>query len=158
MSMRGLVAVVTGGNTGIGLATANEFASRGARVIIGCRDILKGQEAADGIKLRTKNEVVVHHLDLTDFKSIESFSKCFEKCHILVNNAGAMFPEKATKCGIELTSLTNHLGHFYLSQLMLPILRKTADEENIEARIVFVASRLEKNAYSNKFPGKIHIV
>lgn len=153
MNMRGLIAVVTGGNTGIGLATAHEFASRGARVIIGCRDIIKGQKAADSIKLHTKNDVIVHHLDLTDFKSIESFSENLDKCHILVNNAGAMFPEKEMRFGIELTSLTNHLGHFYLSQLMLPKLRKTAEEENVEVRIVNVASRLEKNGYFNKFPG-----
>lgn len=54
---------------------------------------------------------------------------------------------------MELTSLTNHLGPFYLTQLLLPKLKKTADEENKEVRIVNVASRLEKSAGPNKTPG-----
>ena len=152
--MQGLTAIVTGGNTGVGLATAREFAARGANVIIGCRDLVKGQKAAASILLATKAEVVVYHLDLTDFKSIKSFSEHIDKCHVLVNNAGVMLPEKILKYGVELTSLTNHLGPFYLTQLLLPKMRKTAEDEKTEVRIVNVASRLEKNAYSNKNEGK----
>lgn len=95
--MKGLTAIVTGGNTGIGYATANEFAARGASVIIGCRDVAKGKKAAKRISDKNKNEVIVYQLDLTDFKSIKSFSDSIDKCHILVNNAGAMFTEKTMK-------------------------------------------------------------
>jgi NAD(P)-dependent dehydrogenase (short-subunit alcohol dehydrogenase family) len=146
-SMRGKHVIVTGANTGIGYATAIYLASRGAHVTLACRSIEKGRQAAEAIQRITKNkDVTAEKLDLSDFSSISSFSKRITKCHVLVNNAGAMFPKFEQIGGVELTMLTNHLGPFFLTESLLPKLKQTASLENTEVRIVNVASRLEKRA------------
>jgi NAD(P)-dependent dehydrogenase (short-subunit alcohol dehydrogenase family) len=149
-SMKGQVCVVTGGNRGIGFAAARALASRGAKVVLGCRDIGLGNSAAESISKMTANtEVTALHLDLSNFSSIQKFAKKIDKCHILVNNAATMVPSHDIVHGVESTSFVNHLGPFYLTMSMLPKLQKTADDDNVVTRIVNVSSRLEKHSTPN---------
>lgn len=89
----GKVAIITGANTGIGYETALDFARRGAKVIMACRDLKKAEEAANKIKLETGNEKVsVEHLDLVDLESVKKFADSINKSQarldLLINNAG----------------------------------------------------------------------
>ncbi len=133
------VAVVTGGNSGIGRATAHELARHGARVMIACRDVERGKQAADDIRSRvTHADVEVRHIDLADMMSVREFGEGFDgPLHLLVNNAGVMAPPRraVTANDFELQFGTNHLGHFVLTGLLLPALL-AADEP----RVVTVSS------------------
>jgi len=122
-------AIVTGANSGIGLAAARELASQGWRVILAVRDIAKGERAAAGID----GETEVRALDLSDLASVRAFAAGWkEPLDVLINNAGVMaVPEGRTKDGFELQIGTNHLGHFALTNLLL---------ERITGRVVSVAS------------------
>ena len=88
----GRVAVVTGGNSGIGRATATELARHGARVMIACRDIERGKQAADDIRNRVPDaDIEVRHIDLADMTSVREFGEGYDgPLHLLVNNAGVM--------------------------------------------------------------------
>lgn len=153
-SLAGKVAVITGANTGIGAATAYELAKAGANVIISCRSLERGNAKAQEIKSsfntssKSTGNVIVHELDVSCPKSIASFaSKVPDRVHILVNNAGALIPERQLVNGdVELTVMTNHLGPAMLTRLLLPKLIKTAVSDGSEARIINVSSRLEKTA------------
>jgi len=139
LNLKGKVVIVTGGNTGIGKETARELSKMGARVIIACRTPLTAQKAAEEIEKSSNNKVDVMHLDLADFGSIRQFVTQFKDrglpCHILINNAGVMMvPFGFTKDGYETHFGTNHLGHFLLTNLMLPILKQN------NARIVNVSA------------------
>ncbi|GGM11226.1 putative short-chain dehydrogenase/reductase [Nakamurella endophytica] len=113
--------MVTGANSGIGRVTAREFAARGARVVLAVRDIGKGRQAAGGMSGRTE----VRRLDLADLASVRSFADDLDgPVDVLVNNAGLMTPPFGrTADGFELQFGTNHLGHFALTNLLLPQLR-----------------------------------
>jgi NAD(P)-dependent dehydrogenase (short-subunit alcohol dehydrogenase family) len=92
----GKIAIVTGANTGIGYETALEFAKRGCRVILACRDLERATNAADSIKKATNNQKVeVELLDLADLASIRKFGERvhskISRLDILVNNAGIYF-------------------------------------------------------------------
>ncbi len=125
----GKVAVVTGSNTGIGFHMARALSSRGAKVIMACRDETKADNARDRI-LRDfpDSNLSVSFLDLADLSSVGEFAKSFEAdrgLDILINNAGVMIPPKSkTKDGFELQFGTNHLGHFALTGLLMPMLEK----------------------------------
>uniref|UniRef100_A0A8D0H7T4 NADP-retinol dehydrogenase n=1 Tax=Sphenodon punctatus TaxID=8508 RepID=A0A8D0H7T4_SPHPU len=139
--LNGKVVVITGGNTGIGKETAKDLAQRGARVIIACRDMTKGETAASEIRTQTGNQqVIVKKLDLADTKSIRVFAENFLKeekeLHILINNAGVMLcPYSKTADDFEMHFGVNHLGHFLLTFLLLEHLKKS-----VPARIVIVSS------------------
>jgi NAD(P)-dependent dehydrogenase (short-subunit alcohol dehydrogenase family) len=113
--------VVTGANSGLGLVTAGELARAGARVTLAVRDRARGEEAAAGIEGDTE----VRELDLCDLASIRAFAEGWEgDLDVLINNAGVMAtPERRTKDGFELQIGTNHLGHFALTNLLLPRIR-----------------------------------
>ncbi|CAL1265550.1 unnamed protein product [Larinioides sclopetarius] len=133
--------VITGANTGIGKETALDLAARGARVIIGCRDIEKGRKAAEDINEQIKDtQVIVKYLDLASFASIRKFAaeilKSEPQIHILVNNAGVMAcPKSKTEEGFETHFGVNYLGHFLLTNLLLDRIKASAP-----ARIVNVSS------------------
>ncbi|CAF5069741.1 unnamed protein product [Rotaria sp. Silwood1] len=115
--------VITGAATGIGRVTAVELAKLEALVIVGIR----GQERAERVAQELSNEshgnVIGHHLDLSDLSSINAFAKKIDKVDILINNAGVSKRKKElTRDGLECTFGTNHIGHFYLTQLLLPLL------------------------------------
>jgi NAD(P)-dependent dehydrogenase (short-subunit alcohol dehydrogenase family) len=129
----GRVAVVTGANSGIGLAAARELARAGALVVMAVRNLDKGREAATTIG----GAVEVRELDLTDLASVRAFADGFEgELDLLINNAGVMAPpRRVTKDGFESQLGTNHLGHFALTGLLLPRLLSTE-----EPRVVTVSS------------------
>ncbi|XP_025837098.1 retinol dehydrogenase 13 isoform X2 [Agrilus planipennis] len=150
----GKTAIVTGSNTGIGKETVKDFFLRGARVLMLCRNTEKAQEAAEDIKKQCTGktglgEIVVEELDLSSLKSIKT---CAEKVknnedriNILVNNAGVMMcPLTRTEDGFEMQFGTNHLGHFYLTLLLLPKIIKSAP-----ARIVNVSSLAHNRGQMN---------
>src|SRR3954453_2300581 len=116
--LKGRTIVVTGANSGIGLAAARAFAQRGAHVVLAVRSIEKGEKAADGID----GDVEVRGLDLADLSSVRAFAGAWKgDLDILVNNAGIMaVPMARTIDGFESQIGTNHLGHFALTNLLLP--------------------------------------
>ncbi|WP_336027428.1 SDR family NAD(P)-dependent oxidoreductase [Geodermatophilus sp. FMUSA9-8] len=116
----GRVAVVTGANTGLGFATADALAARGATVVLAVRDVDKGTRAA----ARMTGDVTVQRLDLTSLDSVRDAAAALREAHpridLLVNNAGVMYtPRQTTRDGFELQFGTNHLGHFALTGLLL---------------------------------------
>src|SRR3954467_11605438 len=113
--------VVTGGNSGIGFAAARELGRAGARVVLAVRDIARGEAAAAAID----GETEVRQLDLADLASVHAFADAWKgDLDVLVNNAGVMaVPELRTKDGFEMQIGTNHLGHFALTNLLLPHVR-----------------------------------
>jgi len=135
----GRVAVVTGGNSGLGRATATELARHGARVMLACRDIERGKQAADDIRNRVPHaDIEVRHIDLADMTSVREFGEGYEgPLHLLINNAGVMGPPRrqVTAHDFELQFGTNHLGHFVLTGLLLPALLVADDP-----RVVTVSS------------------
>ncbi len=128
-SLEGRTYVVTGANSGIGLAAATHLSAAGGRVILAVRDAGKGRQALT----RMSGDAEVRELDLADLASIRAFVEGWDgDLDVLVNNAGVMAtPERRTKDGFELQIGTNHLGHFALTNLLLP---------RIGDRVVTVAS------------------
>ncbi len=116
----GRTVVVTGANSGLGEAAARELAAHGADVLIACRDVGKGAQAA----ARMSATVAVRPLDLADLASIRAFAAVTGPIDVLINNAGVMaVPKRRTADGFELQIGTNFLGPFALTALLLPKLR-----------------------------------
>ena len=116
-SFAGRTVIITGANSGLGLVTARELARAGARVVAAVRNTGKGEKAAEGIS----GDVEVRRLDLADLSSIREFADGTDSLDVLVNNAGIMAaPYAVTKDGFESQIGTNHLGHFALTNLLLP--------------------------------------
>jgi NAD(P)-dependent dehydrogenase (short-subunit alcohol dehydrogenase family) len=117
-NLDGRTFVVTGSNSGIGLTAARALAKAGARVVLAVRDTGKGEAAAETID----GDVEVRELDLADLASVRAFADGWQgDIHALINNAGVMaVPESRTKDGFEMQIGTNHLGHFALTNLLLP--------------------------------------
>ncbi|RAG80609.1 oxidoreductase [Streptacidiphilus pinicola] len=132
----GRTAVVTGGNSGLGLATVNALARAGAHVVLAVRDVTRGQAAADRIP-EAKGGLEVRRLDLADLGSVREFAASWQgPLDLLINNAGVMnVPEGRTKDGFETQFGTNHLGHFALTNLLLP---------QLTDRVVTVASGVHR--------------
>jgi NAD(P)-dependent dehydrogenase (short-subunit alcohol dehydrogenase family) len=119
--LTGKVAVVTGGNSGIGFHTAKHLAGHGARVVLACRNTDSADEAA----ARISGKVSVEQLDLASQASVRAFAaRWVGPLDLLVNNAGVMRPPayRETEDGHELMFGTNHLGHFALTARLLPAL------------------------------------
>ncbi|QIY96263.1 oxidoreductase [Streptomyces sp. S1D4-11] len=130
---RGRTVVVTGANSGLGIATVDALARAGAHVVLAVRDPERGEAAA-----RTVNgSVEVRRLDLADLASVREFAASWRGAlDLLINNAGVMnIPEAATKDGFEMQFGTNHLGHFALTNLLLP---------HLTDRVVTVSSGAHK--------------
>ncbi len=127
--MKGKTVVITGANEGIGLSTAKRLAAKGAHLILACRDERKGLNAAGAITERTDNRsIVVIPMDLSDLASIQAGAEFImtehPKVDVLVNNAGVFTNQlHLTAQGYELQFGVNHLGHFLLTQLLLPALQ-----------------------------------
>jgi len=159
------VIIVTGANTGIGLETAKELATAGAKVILACRDEQKGKAAEKIVDSVRSFSAQYMKLDLSDLSSVRlfvnEFKSKYNRLDALVNNAGLILQTKElTKDGFEKTFGTNHLGHFLLTNLLLDVLKKTP-----EFRIITVSSlahsftgfdmndlNFEHRPYGNGFP------
>jgi NAD(P)-dependent dehydrogenase (short-subunit alcohol dehydrogenase family) len=128
-SLSGRTYVVTGANSGIGLAAARELARAGGRVVLAVRDEQRGRDAAATIGGDTE----VRRLDLANLSSVRAFADDWSgDIDVLINNAGVMaVPESRTADGFEMQIGTNHLGHFALANLLLP---------HVRDRVVVVAS------------------
>jgi NAD(P)-dependent dehydrogenase (short-subunit alcohol dehydrogenase family) len=134
-SFAGRTAIVTGGNSGLGEVVACELARVGAHVILAVRNTAKGAAAAD----RMTGDVGVRQLDLLDLSSVHRFADGIANVDVLINNAGIMATDHAlTADGFERHIGTNHLGHFALTNLLLP---KLTD------RVVTVSSLLHNIGY-----------
>jgi NAD(P)-dependent dehydrogenase (short-subunit alcohol dehydrogenase family) len=116
----GWTTVVTGANSGIGLVSARELARVGANVVLAVRDQERGRTAAASITGSTE----VRRLDLADLASVRAFAQDWDgDLDVLINNAGVMaIPERRTVDGFEMQLATNHLGHFALTNLLLPFI------------------------------------
>ncbi|MEP6665330.1 MAG: oxidoreductase, partial [Nocardioidaceae bacterium] len=119
--LTGTTVVVTGANSGLGLAAARALGSAGARVVLAVRDQAKGQAVAGDVGPTAE----VRRLDLADLASVRDFAAAWQgDLDILINNAGVMaVPERRTEDGFEMQIGTNHLGHFALTNLLLPHIR-----------------------------------
>ncbi len=139
-ALEGRVALVTGANTGIGLVTARELARQGARVFVACRSLERARPAIEQIRTATGRTVEFLPLELGDFDSVRACARDFLATglplHLLINNAGLAGARGLSKSGFELAFGVNHMGHFLLTELLLPRVRESAP-----ARIVTVASR-----------------
>ena len=135
------IAIITGANSGIGYEAAEILARKGAHVVLAVRSENKGVKAAREIRSRLPTaDLEVMALDLASQASIPAFADTFVAKHdrldLLINNAGVMaIPRRETADGFEMQLGTNHLGHFALTGLLLPLILKTP-----QARIVTVSS------------------
>jgi NAD(P)-dependent dehydrogenase (short-subunit alcohol dehydrogenase family) len=144
--LTGRTAVVTGGNSGIGLIECRELARHGAEVILACRNQQKGEEAARQIRSALgaagkDARIEVRLLDLASLDSIKAFADSYAEEHpdgldLLINNAGVMAPPRLeTEDGFELQIGTNHFGHFALTGRLFDSLKKRPG-----SRVVTVSS------------------
>jgi NAD(P)-dependent dehydrogenase (short-subunit alcohol dehydrogenase family) len=141
--LEGRVAIITGGNSGIGFETARALAARKAQVILAVRNNDKGATAVHQIlKQDPKSVVAMRCLNLASLESIREFARDFQRdfnrLDLLINNAGVMaLPRRTTLDGFEMQFGTNHLGHFALTGLLLSTLLNTPG-----SRVITVSSRL----------------
>jgi retinol dehydrogenase 12 len=138
--LAGQTFLVTGGNTGIGLAAARQFARRGGTVYLACRSREKGEAAVAGIAASTGSDSVRFlQLDLADLASVRRSAAEFlaleQPLNVLLNNAGVAGQRGRTRDGFELAFGVNHVGHFALTTALLDCLSASAP-----ARVVTVSS------------------
>lgn len=143
----GRIAVVTGANSGLGLESSVALARAGARVVMACRDPLRGAAALDEVRQRVpQGEFELMTLDLASLGSVRRFAEAFcarySRLDLLINNAGVLgVPLTRTQDGFEGHMGVNHLGHFALTGLLSSTLLATAG-----ARIITVCSMGHWNA------------
>jgi NAD(P)-dependent dehydrogenase (short-subunit alcohol dehydrogenase family) len=136
--------IITGATSGIGEETALALAAQGHALYLLVRNTPKGERLKQKIAEKTSNkEVFVVRCDLADLQSIreaaEELTQKLFAINTLINNAGGVFEErKLNKNGFEMTFVTNHLGHFLLTSLLMPLLQKG------QARIINVSSEGHK--------------
>lgn len=141
----GKTVIVTGANSGLGFATASALAGAGAHVVLACRSAERGKSAVSRLlQKHPKASVELMSLDLGDLASVRTFAAAvtakFSALHVLVNNAGIMFPPfTKTLDGFESQFGVNHLGHFALTAQLVELLAKTPG-----SRVVNVSSLAHK--------------
>ena len=137
----GKIAIVTGANSGIGYEAARALASKGAQVVMACRNLSKGESAAAKIKNDyPESDLHLIKLDLSSQDSVKQFAENikenYSRLDFLINNAGVMAtPFGKTADGYEMQLGTNHLGHFALTALLFDLLKTTSG-----SRVVTVSS------------------
>lgn len=152
--LKGRTYVVTGANSGAGLATVEALVRQGAHVIAACRRVAAGEEATRHLAAE-RGSVEVAALDLASLSSVRRFVADFKakqgRLDGLVNNAGVMStPAGRTEDGFETQFGTNHLGHFLLTELLLDTLKQSAP-----SRIVCVSS--VAHVGTKKQPGELRL-
>lgn len=147
--LAGRVYIVTGANSGAGLATTEQLVKQGAHVVAACRRVSAGKEATQPLS-GERGSVEVMELDLNSLTSVRKFVTAFKEkhhqLHGLVNNAGVMnTPKGKTADGFETQFGVNHLAHFLLTELLLDVLKASAP-----SRIVCVSSIAHALVSGNK--------
>ncbi|XP_071506856.1 retinol dehydrogenase 11-like [Diadema antillarum] len=141
VSLDGKTVIITGANAGIGRETAVDLASRGARVIMACRNPTKAQAALAEVRQRSGSDnVVFKQVDTSDLKSVRAFAdqilKEEDRLDILINNAGIGGDRNSVQSeGFDIVMTTNHVGHFVLTMALIDLLKKSAP-----SRIISVSS------------------
>ncbi len=149
--MQGKTVLITGADGGIGSETTKGIARKGATIVMACLDLNDAKPVYEDIKRESGNEnIEMMHIDLASINSIRAFatqfSQKYQQLNVLINNAGVFcWNREETEEGFEKTMGVNYLGHFLLTNLLLPVLTQTPG-----ARIFNVSS----NAY---FRGKIDL-
>ena len=146
-ALKGKIAIVTGANSGMGMATAAALSDMGATVVMLCRNEERGRKAYNILSKKSNRKLELMLCDLGDIDSIKAFAAAFktkyDKLDILVNNAGFIsLDRQITTDGFERQFGVNHIGHFLLTMKLVDIIPKGG-------RIVNVASGAHK-------VGKIH--
>lgn len=168
--LHGKTAIITGGNSGIGLETAKALASAGAKVILCSRSVKAGEEAVKqevlqnglgGYRVTDPSLIQVAALDLSSLASVKSFANEFLTQHssldLLVLNAGIMaLPQREeTDAGFEKQIGVNHFGHFYLTQLLIDCMKRTVDlTKDRRGRVVVLSSVAHQ--YGSVKPEDLH--
>ena len=146
----GRIAIVTGANSGIGFHTALSLAEKGAHVVMACRNRDKAHQAKAHIVEQIPAAIcTVMELDLSKLSSVRTFAEqalsAFSRIDLLINNAGVMIPPHTiTEDGFELQFVTNHLGHFTLTGLLLERIIDTPD-----SRVITVSSNAHNFGFIN---------
>ncbi|KAF8830928.1 hypothetical protein HHX47_DHR1000257 [Lentinula edodes] len=165
--LRGKVAIVTGGNTGIGYATIQFLVRQGAKVYMGSRNEDKAKAAIDELEAEFRNDTKagnnggsVHWLplDLSDPRLVKETALAFlrkeERLDILVNNAAATDGAQRFNNGMHQSMVVNHISHFLLTEILLPLLKSTAAQDDSDVRIVNVTSMYHTRVKVESFVGK----
>ncbi|KAH7176440.1 daunorubicin C-13 ketoreductase [Dactylonectria macrodidyma] len=158
--MKGKVAVVTGGNSGIGLHTVKHLASKGAKVYFTARSEAKATYTIDYVLSNSpgvsKDRVIWLSMDLGDISSVkhavEELKEKEQTIDILVNNAGlATNKFETTEAGWEMVLAVCHVGHFVFTNGILPLLKRAAAKKNADVRIVTVSSSVHYFFFPPKY-------
>ena len=143
----GRTVLITGANSGLGLASAKALAAKGARVLLACRSVERGEQALRALRASAPTTPRLIQLDLAELDSVryaaaEVRETTGDSLDVLMNNAGLMAtPKGLTSDGFELQFGTNHLGHAALTWLLMPALRGGKD-----ARVVTLSSLAARGA------------
>jgi protochlorophyllide reductase len=138
----GQIALVTGANSGLGLESARALLANGATVVLACRSLAKAEQArqelvAAGSAGSPDDRIELLELDLADLQSVaraaDQVAARHSRLDVLLNNAGVMAPPRTlTRQGFELQFGVNHLGHFALTQRLLPLLLASASPRVVQ--------------------------
>lgn len=140
-NQQGKIILITGATSGLGKEAAKVLASKGATVVMAVRNTQKGEAVAKQIRDDFPSaKIDIRALDLGSLASVRSFAEVilsvYDKIDVLINNAGVMMcPYSKTEDGFEIQMGVNHLGHFALTGLLMPLLMRTKD-----ARVVATSS------------------
>ncbi|KAJ6450155.1 NAD-P-binding protein [Mycena sanguinolenta] len=145
--LSGKIILVTGGNTGIGYETVKQLLMKNAKVYLAARSPEKAAAAIKRLEAETRKPPAIFlQLDLADLPSVRRAAEMFlaqeTRLDILFNNGGVMIspPEQLTVQNHDLQFGTNVIGHFFLTELLLPALKKSHQESNVPARIINTSS------------------
>ena len=133
--------IITGASSGLGMEASKVLSSKNATIIMAVRNTIKGKNVAEEIKKQNPNaKLEIREMDLSSLQSVNNFAEGvksdYDKIDILINNAGIMTcPFDRTKDDFEIQMGTNHLGHFALTGLLMPLLHKAKN-----ARIIVTSS------------------
>ena len=144
------IIIITGASSGLGKEATKVLAGKNATVIMAVRDTHKAETVVKEIISELPNaKIEIRNLDLNSLDSVKSFAKEFisdyDQLDVLINNAGVMMcPYSKTKDGFEIQMGVNHLGHFALTGLLMPLLIKTKN-----SRVVATSSIAHKSGNIN---------
>ncbi|KAJ7752968.1 NAD-P-binding protein [Mycena metata] len=145
--LSGKTIIVTGGNTGIGYETVKQLLRKNAKVYLAARSPEKTTAAIKELEEETKKSAIFLQLDLVDLPAVRRAAEAFlsrdSKLDILFNNGGVMIspPDLLTAQNYDLQFGTNVIGHFFLTELLLPALTKSFEESKVPARVIHTSSQ-----------------